>query len=700
MAEAHDFLKNLAMVLCVAAVTTIVFQRLRQPVVLSYLFAGVIIGPHVPIPLVADQNMVRTLSELGVILVMFSLGLEFRLRKLVAVGPRVALIAIIEVSIMVWLGFVTARLLGWSPRASLFAGAVVAISSTTIIAKAFDEAKVTGRLRDAVFGILIAEDLVAVLLLTLLTALGSGRGLSAGALSATTARLITFLVGLLAVGMLLVPRAMRAIVRLGRSEIIVVTSIGLCFAISLLAQFFGYSVALGAFLAGALVAESGDERVIAPLVQPVRDMFAAIFFVAAGMSIDPALIARHWGVVAAFAAVVLVGKTLSVTLGTFLAGYGTRVSLQTGMSLAQVGEFSFIIAALGTSQGVVPDVFYPATVAVSALTTALTPWFIRGADPFARLVDRKLPHRIQTFVSLYASWVEQLGQSSRRRTAGARLRRLIVLLLLDAVLLGVLVVGTALSLPLVAGAIEARLGVGRSVARALVIGAALLLTTPFGVGIIQLARRLGSKLADMALPVPAAGTADLAAAPRRVLVVTLQLAIVLIVGLPLVAITQPFLPSFQGAVLLLVLLAIVGVAFWRSTTNLQGHVRAGAQMIVEALATQSRTRVTAEHSLDLVQKLLPGLGTPIPFRLPPASPAVGQSLAQLNLRGATGATVLAITRGERGLVVPTADEVLQAEDVLALAGSHEAIAAATSLLGASHPVLAPKAADVHKDKGI
>ncbi|MGE5743652.1 MAG: cation:proton antiporter, partial [Gemmatimonadota bacterium] len=242
MLEAHEFLKSLTIVLAVAAVTTIVFQRLRQPVVLGYLMAGLIVGPHLPIPLVADPAVVQTLSELGVILLMFSLGLEFSLRKLAAVGPTAGLTALLQSSLMMWLGFMLGRLFGWTGRESLFTGAIIAISSTTIIAKVFAEQRVTGKLRELVVGILIVQDLIAVLLMAILTGVASGSGLAAGPLIALVARLGTFLFGLIAVGLLLVPRAMRAVIRLNRPETTVIASIGLCFSMALLAQAFGYSV--------------------------------------------------------------------------------------------------------------------------------------------------------------------------------------------------------------------------------------------------------------------------------------------------------------------------------------------------------------------------------------------------------------------------------------------------------------------------
>ena len=687
MHGAHDLIKALAMVLCVAAVTSVIFQRLRQPVVLGYIIAGLIIGPHVPIPLIADAAIVQTLSELGVILLMFSLGLEFSLRKLLQVGLTAALTAIIQCSLMIWLGFIVGRALGWTATESIFTGAIIAISSTTIIAKAFDEQGIQGKLREIVVGVLIVEDLIAILLMATLTAIATGAGLSAGQLTVTIGRLAAFLVGLVVVGLMVVPRGVRAVQRLKRPETTLVASIGLCFAVALLAQEFGYSVALGAFLAGSLVAESGEEKAIEHLVQPVRDMFAAIFFVSVGMIIDPGLIAQHWVAVVVLTWVVILGKLVGVSVGVFLTGNGTRTAIQSGLSLAQIGEFSFIIAGLGLSLNATGQFLYPVAVAVSAITTLTTPFLIRAAGPVANLVDRKLPKPLQTFAALYGSWVENLRAARPRQTAGARIRRMVRLLLLDATLLAIIVIGTSLYLGRLTAAIESRVGLEEAMARPLVIGLAAALAAPFCVGVVRLARGLGMLLAEAALPPKAQGKLDLAAAPRRALVVTLQLTIFLLVGAPLVALTQPFLPGFLGAAVLLLLLVVLGVGFWRSTTNLQGHVRAGSQVIIEALAAQSHVRSAGTHSdsLEKLHPVLPGLGEPTSIQLEGTSPAVGRTLAELNLRGMTGATVLAIRRGEAGVVIPTAREQLQAGDVLALAGTHDAIDAAWAVLTGSAP---------------
>jgi CPA2 family monovalent cation:H+ antiporter-2 len=687
MAGAHHFLLALTVVMGVAAVTTVLFQRLRQPVVLGYIIAGLIVGPHVPIPLVADLETVETLSELGVILLMFALGLEFSLRKLVRVGPTAGITAVVQSSIMVWLGFIAGRAFGWTVLESVFAGAIVAMSSTTIIAKAFDELRVRGPLRDLVVGVLLVEDLFAILFMAILTAVATGAGVSPGELGETLGRLGAFLALLLAVGMLLVPRAIRYVRHRGNPETLLVASLGLCFGFAYLAHASGYSVAIGAFIAGSLVAESGEAHAVEEIVRPVRDLFAAIFFVSVGMLIDPALVARHWVAVVAFIALVVLGKSAAVGLGAFLTGHGVRTSVQTGMSLAQIGEFSFILAALGTSLGATRDFLYPIAVAVSAVTTLTTPWLIGGSGPAAAWIDRKLPARLQTVVSLYGSWVEQVGRSPGRHTLGARLRKVMRAVLVDAVAVAAITIGVSVGAPRATRRIVEALGLGASLARWGLFVAAALLAAPFLVGLVRNGRRLGLALASTALPEVAAGRPDLAAAPRRALLAIVQLGATVLVLLPVVAVTQPFLPGVPGAVLLVAVIVVLGFGFWRSAAELQGHVRAGAQVIVEALAKQAAPDgrahpQTGADALAGIRAMFPGIGEPTAVRLREGSPAVGQSLSTLGVRGRTGATVLAISRPGRSVMVPSAGEVLRPGDVLVLAGTHEAVDSARELLDA------------------
>jgi len=365
--------------------------------------------------------------------------------------------------------------------------------------------------------------------------------------------------------------------------------------------------------------------------------------------------------------------------------------------MAQIGEFSFIIAGLGLSLGATRDLVYAVAVSVSALTTLLTPWLIRAAGPTADWIDGKLPRSLQTFVALYGSWIERLRQpgSSHTTEAGA-IRRMAWLASIDGVAITAIVIGASLSVKRVAPWLQQSLHLSRDVARIAVLLVAAALVLPFLVGIMRVARRLGVTLAAIAFPQGDSAGVDLAAAPRRALEVTMQVAGVLVVGAPILAVTQPFLRGIETATPLIVLAALLGIAFWRSATNLQGHVRAGVQVIVEALGKRlpdenAIAPGTPEAPPDF-DRLLPGLGAPLPVRLDEGSPAVGRTLSDLNLRAMTGATVLAIVRQGQGLV-PTPDDALEVGDVLALAGTHDALESARQILGADAAVADGKSAE-------
>jgi len=679
--DTHSFLQNLAVVLCVAAVATVVFQRLRQPVVFGYLLAGMIVGPRISIPLVADPQTVRALSELGVILLMFSLGLEFSIRKLVQVSRSAGLVALFECSVMVSVGYLVGQMLGFTRIESIFTGAITGISSTTIIVKAFEEQKVKGRVTALVFGILIIEDLIAIFLLTVLTTVARSGSISPGDLGLTAVRLAMFLVPLIGFGLLTVPRAIRAVVRLGRPETTLVASIGICFAAALLALSFGYSVALGAFIAGSLIAESGHELEIERLVRPVRDMFAAIFFVSVGMMIDPAALAEHWRAVLALTLAVIIGKVLAVTVGAFLAGHGRRTAMKAGMSLAQIGEFSFIIAGVGVAAGVIGGWMYPVAIAVSAITILMTPPLIKLSNKAAASIDHWLPEPIQTVAALYGSWIERVRNAPRPPTERSAVKRIVRFILVDAALIIALIIGVDLEIDRLSQILGGMVGMAPDRVRFMIVLTSGLIAVPLIYGLVTSAKALGNRLARRAFADAQKGKVDPADAPRRALVILVQIAVVLAVGIPVVAITQPFLPPHQGAFVLTLLTLVLLIALWRNAANLQGHARAGAQIIASVLSHQmaSTDGVPENRTLEDVNTILPGLGEPVAIRVVPQSIAIGRSLAQLNLRGATGATVLAIKRGDQQIPTPLGREVIHSGDVLAVAGAQDAVSVARAI---------------------
>jgi CPA2 family monovalent cation:H+ antiporter-2 len=689
-----NHLTDLVLIVGIAALFATLFQRFGLPIVLGYLLAGLIVGPSAPLGLSVSMDLARPLSDVGVILIMFSLGLEFSIRRLIRIAPSGGLVALIECSLVAWIAFFSGRMLGFDSTESLFAAAMCAISSTTIIAKTFSERGIHGRLGEVVFGVLVVEDLIAILLLAVLTATSTGVGdVPIALLGRAAGRLALILTGMLVAGMLVIPRLVRFVARAGRSETLVMSCLAIASVFAYLSQRAGYSVAFGAFLAGALVAESGEAKVAERLVRPIRDIFAGVFFVSVGMLLDLGAIRQHLPAVVVLALVVVGGKLVGVTVGAFVAGNGVRLSLQAGMSLGQIGEFSFILASVGTNAGVLRGFLFPVAIAVSAVTTLLTPFMIRASASFAATVDRRLPHAVQTFAALYGSWVQALGQTRRRPTEWSRIRRLARFLFLDVVIIAGIVIAASLGLKWVTQlSIAAR---SPSLARALVAAVGILLALPFFVGALRAGRRLGLLLAEGAFPRPGNGV-DLADAPRRALRATLDLAILFAAGAPLVALTQPFLPTHLpfGAALI-VGVALLALPFWRSATNLQGHVRAGAQVVLEALAAQSRSDRPAAMKVEELRAMMPGMGEPTTLTVAGGAACIGRSLKELNLRGLTGATVLAIERGNGEVVVPSAEETLREHDVLVLTGTHEAVQGASDLLRRStRPALATSDGDL------
>ena len=667
------FLESLAVVLCVAAATTVLCQRVRLPVVLGYLLAGVLIGPHMPPLLVADAGIIGTLSELGVILLMFYIGMELSLRKLAEVGPRGFAVVLVELGLMLSLGYVAGRLAGFNPIECAFLAAMLAISSTTIIARTFEEQQVPARMREQVFGTLVIEDIFAILLIAMLTTLATTRSLDFAGLAAAAGRLGIFLTVLMMVGLLIVPRLIRFVVSLKRPETTLVTSVGVCFAAALAAQQYQYSVALGAFLAGCLVAESGEGKRIAAQVRPLRDMFTAVFFVSVGLSIDPAQLLAQSGWIILFSVLVVVGKFIGVAIGFFATGSAVRASAQAGLAMGQIGEFSFIIAGLGVSLGAIDSSLYPIAVGVSCVTTLLTPLAVRHSGRIGEWIDGRLPRPLQTFVSLYGSWIEQLGEARQRGTLGARVGRLTRLILLDAALLVALLIASSVGGDEVATFLKRKLPFAADAVRWLVAFGFVALAVPLALGLFRLIRALGVALALAALPAAPEGHVDFAQAPRRAFVVALQLGLMLLVALPCLALLQPFLPGIRGTLPLLLLVLVAGYAFWRSATQLQGHVRAGAEALVAAVAVPGATADEQAQALDQMEQLLPGLGDLASFALEPGNPWLGRTLAEVNLRAVTAATVLAIRRGDDAVLTPDGKQALQQGDVLILTGTHDAI---------------------------
>ncbi|MDR0336282.1 MAG: cation:proton antiporter, partial [Planctomycetaceae bacterium] len=350
-------IQDLGLILIAAAVMTLLFKQLRQPIVLGYLIAGFLVGPHFTwLPVVQEWESIEVWSEIGVIFMLFGLGLEFSFKKLVNVGKTASITATFEIFAMILIGFIVGRMFGWSMMTSLFLGAILSMSSTTIIVKAFGEQDLKGRsFAPIVFGVLIVEDLIAILLLVLLGSIAVTQRFSGSELLSSSLQLIFFLILWFVLGIYLLPAFLRFCRKLLTDEILLIVSIALCLMMVIIAVQVGFSAALGAFVMGSLLAETSKGTKIEHLTLPVKDLFSAIFFVSVGMLIDPTVLWEYFGTILIIVAITIFGKFLGTAIGALISGCSIKNSMQAGMSMAQIGEFSFIIATLGKTLHVTDD---------------------------------------------------------------------------------------------------------------------------------------------------------------------------------------------------------------------------------------------------------------------------------------------------------------------------------------------------------
>ncbi|MGO3983577.1 cation:proton antiporter [Pseudomonas sp. SAS7] len=581
--HAISFIQDLAVIMLVAGVVTIVFHRLKQPVVLGYIVAGFIIGPHTPpFGLIHDEDTIKILAELGVIFLMFCLGLEFSLRKLFKVGATAFIAAFLEIVLMIWIGFEIGRWFGWSTMDSLFLGAILAISSTTIIVKALNDLKMKNeRFAQLIFGVLIVEDILGIGIIALLSGIAVSGSVSSGEVFSTVGKLSLFMIVALVIGILLVPRLLAYVAKFESNEMLLITVLGLCFGFCLLVVKLEYSMVLGAFLIGAIMAESRQLLKIERLIEPVRDLFSAIFFVAIGLMIDPQVLVDYaWPIVVITLAVVL-GKMLSCGMGAFIAGNDGRTSLRVGMGLSQIGEFSFIIAALGMTLQVTSDFLYPVAVAVSAITTLLTPYLIRAADPLSQKLGNVVPSRLARVLSLYGEWLRNIQPQGESAMLAAMIRRIL------------LQVGVNLALVIAiffsGGYFAERIGnwlsewvSDVSQQKAMIWGAALLLSLPFLIAAYRKLKALSMLLAEMGVKPEMAGRHTQRV--RRVIAEVIPLLSLLVIFLLLSALSASILPTSELLLVIAVVAAVVVALLWR------WFIRVHTRMQIALLETLENSR--------------------------------------------------------------------------------------------------------------
>lgn len=405
MAHLPELIQDIALILLVGALVTIVFKRIRQPLVLGYIIAGFLVGPHFNLlPTIVDHENIDTFAEIGVIMLLFSLGLEFSFKKLLKVGGPASVTAVTEIIFVGLGGYLTGYLLGWNQMDSLFLSGMLASSSTTIILRAFDELGLkTKQFAKIVFGVLVVEDIIVILLMVLLSTVAIAQNFQGLEILFTVLKLGFFLVLWFLVGIYLLPLFIKNTKKWMDDETVLILSIGLCFAMVLLATQVGFSAELGAFVMGSLIAETVLAEKIEHLTLPIKQLFGTIFFVSVGMMIDPQAMITYAVPIFFITLFTIVGKFFFSGLGALASGQPLKQSIKVGSSMAQIGEFAFIVAALGLSLGVISEFLFPIAVGVSAITTFTTPYFIRLSDPLYHWVVKILPNKWIEKIEVYTS---------------------------------------------------------------------------------------------------------------------------------------------------------------------------------------------------------------------------------------------------------------------------------------------------------
>lgn len=414
MPHLPTLITDLALILAAAGITTLIFKRLKQPLVLGYIVAGFLASPHVTMtPSVIDTANVQIWADIGVVFLLFALGLEFSFKKLMKVGGSATIAALSIIFGMVLLGITVGVSMGWERMDCIFLGGMLAMSSTSIIYKAFDDLGLrTKRFAGLVFGILIIEDLVAIILMVLLSTMAVSKNFQGMEMVYSIGKLLFFLLLWFLIGIYIIPTFFRRTRLLMGDETMLIVSLGLCLVMVVFASYVGFSSALGAFVMGSILAETIEAERIERLIRPVKDLFAAIFFVSVGMMVNPVMIAEYIWPVLFITLTVLVGQALFGTFGVVLAGQPLKTAMQSGFCLTQIGEFAFIIASLGVSLNVTGEFLYPIVVAVSVITTFLTPYMMRLAEPAYPYVEKHLPLRWKRFIERYTSGAQTVNHES------------------------------------------------------------------------------------------------------------------------------------------------------------------------------------------------------------------------------------------------------------------------------------------------
>jgi CPA2 family monovalent cation:H+ antiporter-2 len=650
MVHLPTLVTDLGIILIVGALVTLLFKKLKQPLVLGYLIAGFFVSPHFPwLPTVRDPASISIWAEIGVIFLLFGLGLEFSFKKLISVGGSATLTAVFEVLFMLGIGYLIGRGLNWSVTDSIFLGGILSISSTTIIVRAFQELGMKGeRFVDLVFGILVVEDIVAVLLLVLLPSLAVEGAFSMGSLFMASIRMVFFVLLWFAVGIFVLPAFFRKIRPLLEEETTLIISVGLCLMMVMVASAVGFSAALGAFVMGSLLAETPEGHKIEHLLNPVKNLFAAVFFVSVGMLIDPKVIQENTGLIFLLTIITISGKFISTYLGALISGQSRKSSLRAGMSLAQIGEFSFIIAALGMSMKLTSDFLYPLAVAVSAVTTFTTPYMIKISEKTYDWSEKFIPERIKSSLDRYHASSQRQGGKG---TAALMFKFYGMKILLNSVIILAIIYAVK---NFVQGELASHYAESPYTG-ALTFLICVLASIPFFWGLVRGGPgRQDKKIQDLHR---VQGFLWALGIGRLVLALALlSLMVSQFVSLPIAS-------GVIGGILLVTL--AVSVIYGKRLYNF-------FEKEFQANLTEKEKEQLSRLKFD--PKLLPWNALIRVLELGVDSNLIGQSLRQLSFKEKFGVTIASVLRGERSYFAPHGDFVLWPYDRLVCFGSEEELA--------------------------
>ena len=672
-----NFLQDLAVVMIAAGVVTLLFQRLKQPVVLGYIVAGILIGPNFSalfleedgFKLVHDRETIESLAELGMVFLMFSLGLEFNLRKLGRVAATALVAAPLAIMLMVFLGYQVGQLMGWTPVSSLFLGSIISIASTSVIVKVLKEMKREREpFAELIYGILIVEDLLGVIMIVLLTGIASTGDLGLHSMLISTGKLLVFLVTVPVVGLLVIPRLLNFVARFESNERLLVAVLGLCFGTSLVAAKLGFSVALGAFLVGAVMAESSQIHRIESLVEPVRDLFTAVFFVAIGLLVDPVLLWKHIVPIVGVSLVVIVGQVLGNTFGTIVAGHDLRTAVRVGTGLSQIGEFSFVIATLGLTLGVTNPSLYPIVIGVALFTTVFTPSLIRCADGVTDRILCKAPKPLVGYLALYKDWVERFKGGQWNSLAWKLSRKWILQMAINMFLVAGIILGAAY-LARLQPVWLTKWNLKLDTLRTALWGASLIFSLPMIIANLRKLQALGMLISEATVSHNRAGerTHSLRAVVANACLIAGTAGMILSVTL----LSSALLPPLKIMFALLVVVAVVAWLQWRFLVR----VYARAQIAIKETLESHEISNSQEVEQELLKVAhLESVG------LKKGSAAQGQAIALLRLREETGVSIVGIERDGERILNPGGEEVLLEKDVLLLLGEKDQIEQARAKL--------------------